>query len=410
MSREVYERLLAECRKEWIVAGNQTFNMDVFAPSSHSTSNPPFNRDTHELLANVNVPMDSDRSCFTLDAFAVMEKVKRTDRTRKVFTRLCNEAGAHLPPEFGTRLCDYCTWDNRGPASRWIALMLYLEGEVACNPDGTYREQLVITQPFRVYVDVIQICRLHTDQPVFPEVAITDGDPVEPAVGNQPEPAKPTGNELYVATSELKTAEEKAENPPDEEYIFALAGDGYSIAGFGESGYVRKLKGVKQIAVLVQAPGQPVPMNELVGASKEERIVADKRSRQPTLDTKAKHDLKERLSEARGELERAQSVNDTVEVTHCQEEIEQLARQLKGDLGLRGKSRDMNDPTNRLRSRICGTLSTAYDTLKKSQPPMNELAAHFGASISAEGSAFIYRPVNKPTPKWSAVRKESDEI
>ena len=174
MSREVYERLLAECREEWIVAGGQTFNLEVFAPSSSSTSNPPFSRDDYELLANVNVPMDSDRSLFTLGGFAVLRKNVRTDHTREVFARLCNEAGAHLPPDIGKQLGDFCTWDKRGPASRWVGLMLYMKGEVACYPDGTYREHLCITQPFRAYAEAIQTCRLNTDQPVFPAVTITD--------------------------------------------------------------------------------------------------------------------------------------------------------------------------------------------------------------------------------------------
>ena len=209
MSSEAYERLLAECREEWIVAGGQTFNLDVFAPSSCSTSNPPFNKDEFELLASVNVPMCSDRTYFTRDGYAVLEKVKRTDRARQVFTRLCNEAGAHLPPEFRSQLHEYCTWDKRSPASSWIGLMLYLEGEVARNPDGTYREQLCITQPFRAFIDAIEICRLHTDQRLFPAVTITDEAITITTPDSQVDTLAEQAEEEQTKTeTESKTAEE----------------------------------------------------------------------------------------------------------------------------------------------------------------------------------------------------------
>ena len=52
--------------------------------------------------------------------------------------------------------------------------MLDPEGEVACGTGGTDLERMVITQPLTMYVDVIQVCRLNTDHPVFPEFAITE--------------------------------------------------------------------------------------------------------------------------------------------------------------------------------------------------------------------------------------------
>src|SRR5262249_22682382 len=47
---------------------------------------------------------------------------------------------------------------------------------------------------------------------------------------------------------------------PSIEWCFAPSGDGYFVAGFGESGHLSGYKGLADIARLIEAPGVPVPM------------------------------------------------------------------------------------------------------------------------------------------------------
>ena len=75
--------------------------------------------------------------------------------------------------------------------------------------------------------------------------------------------------------------------PQEKEFVFAIEGDGYYLAGFGESGHFRRLKGLNIIARLIQRPGIPVAMVELVGDGNDERLSRDLRSRQETLDNPA---------------------------------------------------------------------------------------------------------------------------
>jgi hypothetical protein len=186
--------------------------------------------------------------------------------------------------------------------------------------------------------------------------------------------------------------------PPPEQWCFAPSGNGYLVAGFGESGHLSGYKGLSNIAALIKTPGVAVPMLDLVGADRQ--LKADRRSRQSALDVQGLQQVAEQLQELRTDLERAQKDNNSVEADLARVEIERLEAFLRSAQGIRGKARDLNDVFNKLRPKIHGRLQTVYQAMQAANPPMNELAKHFELSISAEGgSGFIYRPAGDP-PAW----------
>jgi hypothetical protein len=191
-------------------------------------------------------------------------------------------------------------------------------------------------------------------------------------------------------------AHSDAETPPPgaDQFIFAPEGDGYYVAGFGESGHVTRLKGFDIIAQLVRTPSQTVTMLELTGAAADERIGADQRSRQEALDLRALREIRDRLAERREDYENAKAENNTVERDLAEKEIEELKSNLQKATGLAGRSRDMNSQIDRLRPTIHGNLNTAYKRLRSATPPMVQLADHFEQTISSEGGAFIYSPAS----------------
>ena len=75
----------------------------------------------------------------------------------------------------------------------------------------------------------------------------------------------------------------------------------------------------------------------------------------------------------------------------AEKEIANLESQLSADIGIAGRSRDINSEADKLRPRIHGCLKTIYKTLRDTRPPMNELANHFEGAISSESGAFVYR-------------------
>ena len=218
---------------------------------------------------------------------------------------------------------------------------------------------------------------------------------------------------IKIAAATIADAQEnppgdKAHPPPNtKHFIFAPDGTGYYIKGFGEHGNVTKLKGFWQIHLLIQTPGEPVSVLDLIEANKDERIVADKRSHQPVFTTEAKEKIKIERRRLKSELDQAKEKNDFAEQTRLQLEIEQIEDQSKKAYGVFGKDRDLNDLTKKMLRRVYGTLSTAYDHLREANPPMVELAVHFESSISAEGSDFIYHSAIEPTPEWSSQMSDS---
>jgi hypothetical protein len=203
-----------------------------------------------------------------------------------------------------------------------------------------------------------------------------------------------------------QTADDPGASPDPasvEEFVFAPTGDGYFIRGFGEFGYLSRLKGLSVIAWLIQTPGEPVSMLELIGADR--RTKEDQRSQQHALDTEAMRGIWDKLRQLKADLERARKENNTVDADLAQNQIQELQQALKQAQGLRGKERDLNNPFNKIRPRIHNQLRAVYAAMRKANPPMSRLADHFECSISSEnGNAFIYR-AGPPMISWKAAQK-----
>jgi hypothetical protein len=189
--------------------------------------------------------------------------------------------------------------------------------------------------------------------------------------------------------------------PLPEQWFFAPSGNGYFVAGFGESGHLSGLKGLSDIAPLIRSPGKAVSMLDLEGVDKLKR---DRRSRQPAAGAEELQNVSKQLQELRADLERAQEENDTVEADVAQREIQRLEASLAAVSGLGGRIRDLNNLFDKLRPKIYGRLRTVYEAMRKADPPMKQLAEHFEASIACEGgSGFVYRPAGNPPP-WNLQR------
>jgi hypothetical protein len=82
-----------------------------------------------------------------------------------------------------------------------------------------------------------------------------------------------------------------------EEWRFAPTETRYSIAGFGQSGYLpKKYKGLSDIARLIATPDVPVSMLDLDGA--DQRLRNDHRSHQPVVDADGKQKILNELQVA----------------------------------------------------------------------------------------------------------------
>ena len=175
MSKQVYERLLIDFRDEWCNHRNAHLSVEIFAPSSFSTENPPYDVERYDLLAQVALPFDASREITldgnnsTLFGWAVVNRDEHTTEAVESLRRLCDQGGAALPSQFRERLSGLCHWHMSEPATWWIALLVYLSGESAYAHDGSYQGHAMLLRPFLLSVHAIELCRLNTDKPEFPE-------------------------------------------------------------------------------------------------------------------------------------------------------------------------------------------------------------------------------------------------
>lgn len=193
------------------------------------------------------------------------------------------------------------------------------------------------------------------------------------------------------------------ENPPAEaEFVFRKDGDGYFLKGFGEQGQVSasRAKGLHDLFQIVQTPGVPVPMMELNVRQGEKRTEGDGRSRQPVADSKTFEQIKTKRRELKSDIEAAKS---DLERNELQGELDQLESAARGMTGIKGKSRDINNPLDRLRPKFIGRLATAIARIRERQLP--SLANHFENTVTTEAGGLLYSP-GVPNLSWDASDKK----
>lgn len=212
------------------------------------------------------------------------------------------------------------------------------------------------------------------------------------------------------AESDLPSLKAQSLSDKKDCFVFCMEDDGYFIQAFGVGGHFRRLVGSSHVYKLVQRPGIPIAMADLVtNVDSHERSDAPRNdelnersewSRQSILDDQALREYFDQLNSLKTDLERANAVNNNVDADIAQREITKIQELLKGARGLGGQPRPMNQTIDKLRPRIHGALKTFYRQLREASVSMSKLADHFDATIMSESGEFIYRPDPK-TISWS---------
>jgi len=222
-SRNAFAGLLAEFGEAWIDLDGKHFYLDWRGPGSSSTWDPPYDREAHEHLGSVHLPMDGTGNCFTLNGSVTARRDTRLSSIRDKFKRLANRAGTALPPTIREGLGEFCPRDTDIPGSWWYALLWCLSGEYAYNPDGGYREHIILDRPHMQSVDAIQMCGLATAAPGFPEHGLHSISPTDHIMDESVERAResvPSADKKHTATREQST--EKGEHQSDDQVAVRL--------------------------------------------------------------------------------------------------------------------------------------------------------------------------------------------
>jgi hypothetical protein len=147
-------------------------------------------------------------------------------------------------------------------------------------------------------------------------------------------------------------------------------------------------KGMRDLAVLLSRPGQPVPAAELVALSGGGRLAraglalgAD-----AVLDGQAKLAYRRRLQDLDQEVAEAEDQGDPERVEKARQERDAIAHELAAALGLGGRDRGLGDPAERARKAVTERIRYSMARIARAHP---ELAGHLEASVTT-GSSCAY--------------------
>jgi hypothetical protein len=153
-------------------------------------------------------------------------------------------------------------------------------------------------------------------------------------------------------------------------------------------------KGIRDLAILLARPGQPVPALELVEAAGGPPAAAAGASLGPVLDETARRAYRQRLADLADELAEAEAHADLGRLERLRAERSMLADELAGALGLGGRARFAGDPAERARKAVTMRIRAAITAIAAQD---DALARHLRNTIRT-GRLCSYQP--ESTVSW----------
>ncbi|BCB84151.1 ATP-binding protein [Phytohabitans suffuscus] len=178
-----------------------------------------------------------------------------------------------------------------------------------------------------------------------------------------------------------------AATPPDNE--FRLDGAVWVLGYGGHQVHMPDAKGLRDLHLLLGAPGRDVPAVQLLSPEGGAVVVAARRmGGDPVLDDEAKAQYKQRLGWLDDEIDRAASRGDDRRAAALDQERRALIDELRAATGLGGRTRRLGDEAERARKTVTARIRDTLRRLDESHPG---LATHLRAAVST-GATCRYDP------------------
>ena len=178
--------------------------------------------------------------------------------------------------------------------------------------------------------------------------------------------------------------------------VFRRDGDTWTLAFGGRGVPLRDAKGLRDLAVLLAAPGREVAATELIaGVATAAAAGLAALGADPVLDDRARAAYRTRLARLDEELAEADTHHDIERSARLAAERDALIDELTYAAGLGGRRRRMGDVTERARTTVTARIRDAIGRIERVHP---ELGRHLRASI-VTGARCSYRPAE--TVRWS---------
>jgi hypothetical protein len=178
--------------------------------------------------------------------------------------------------------------------------------------------------------------------------------------------------------------------------MFRREGDTWTLAFGGRDVPLRDAKGLRDLAVLLAAPGREVAATELIaGVTTAAAAGLAGLGADPVLDDRARAAYRTRLARLDEELAEADTHHDIERSARLAAERDALIDELTSAAGLGGRPRRLGDVTERARTTVTARIRDAIGRIERVHP---ELGQHLRASI-VTGARCSYRPAE--TVRWS---------
>jgi len=190
--------------------------------------------------------------------------------------------------------------------------------------------------------------------------------------------------------------------------VFRQEGEYWHVAFDGPDSRIRETKGMHHIARLLAAPGREIHVLDLVAMVEG---AAPPTTSAPTgdglegsglgdagevLDAEAKAAYRLRVTELEEELEEARSWNDPEREARAREELDFLARELAGAVGLGGRDRVAASASERARVNVTRAIRAAVTRIREHSPA---LGRHLDVTLRT-GTFCSYVPDPRAPSDW----------
>ena len=185
---------------------------------------------------------------------------------------------------------------------------------------------------------------------------------------------KPQSNQEQNDRSVSAAAEGKDPNT----YRFQLKGDFWSVNFKNETCHIQSTRGMEYLSLILSRPNEEIHALRLVQGNVEEPATPTSLLEElpaqhlsdagDLLDSRAKNEYRNRLTELREELEEARAFNDEGRIEVVEEEIEAISKALSSAIGLGGRSRKAGSPSERARVNVTRAIKTALKRITEAHP------------------------------------------
>jgi tetratricopeptide (TPR) repeat protein len=165
------------------------------------------------------------------------------------------------------------------------------------------------------------------------------------------------------------------------QHYFLKEGELWVLMFDGKSIRMPEVKGLYDLAKLIQYPEKPVHCTELMGGGVVSKPV-------PVLDEKAKRVYRKKILELQEEIQYSERNNDLLRTTQLQQEYDHVVSHLATSLGLHGRTRKVSGELEKVRSAVTWRIRHAIQKIKKNHPALGK---HLSMSIKT-GILCRYAP------------------